>query len=74
MPHQQYIQEFQGQPGVGNVRFKTDEWMGEEAEVDITGPCLKLDIDTGVCTIEDHKPLACREMEPYKDPKCIKTP
>ncbi len=63
------IQSFQGRPGV--TIYSTSDEM--EVKVVNNGPCPQLNLQTGACLIQGHKPASCESVEPYNHRICIKT-
>lgn len=70
----EYNAHFVGKPGVVVLGPNDDTWMGEGVLLSYEGNCPNLDTDTGLCQVQETKPLACRDMEPYTHPLCRKTP
>lgn len=70
----EYNAHFKGKPNVIFIQYSDDQWMGEGVIIQNTGSCMNLDQQSGLCNIENNKPLSCRDMEPEEHPLCRKTP
>ena len=74
-----YNRNFRDEETSRFVGYRDDMWMGEMvvvSHVDESGnlkPCSKLDLGTGLCTIYEDRPLACKDLKPEVHHLCIKT-